>query len=115
MTRRSAGGWYCTDCGSCFSNPGSGLISCSVCGKLGLRGFHGRRPRRVNCPVEGCSFEGWDDGGINDDLGYHQRTSHKEPLPADSGSKNQGATVNSPSDHQARPLAVGKQITRETN
>ena len=67
------GGWYCSNCGAVYSHPGSGFISCQRCGDLGLRGF-ARQPRRVGCAE--CDWHGWDDGGVNDDLGRHQRQQH---------------------------------------
>ena len=70
-----SGGYYCTECGACYSSPGWGLITCGRCGTIGLRGYN-KRPRRVACPVEGCDFRGWDDGGVNDDLGRHNRRDH---------------------------------------
>ncbi len=82
-----SGGWYCTNCGTLYRTlcprsrtgrsprPGSGIISCPRCGHLGLRGYE-RTPRRVFCPVEDCDFTGWDDGGVNDDLGRHERREH---------------------------------------
>lgn len=72
---RFAGGWYCTECGATYATPGSGLISCQRCGAIGLRGFR-RYPRRIQCPISGCGFRGWDDGGVNDDLGEHARREH---------------------------------------
>lgn len=73
--RQLKSGWYCTECGALYSNPGSGLITCQRCGHMGLRGFN-RPPKRVTCPEEGCDFAGWDDGGVNDDLGRHLRREH---------------------------------------
>lgn len=74
--RRSAGGWYCTRCGATYATTGSGFITCQRCGSIGLRGFK-RFPRRVSCDVPGCAFRGWDDGGVNDDLGIHKRIDHR--------------------------------------
>lgn len=77
MARRSVDrGWYCTGCGALYRTPGYGLINCQRCGHLGLRGFD-RLPCRVTCPVVGCDFKGWDDGGVNDDLGRHRRKAHE--------------------------------------
>jgi hypothetical protein len=70
-----SGGWYCSDCGALYSSPGAGVITCQRCGGLGLRGF-ASRPRRVECVEHG--WRGWDDGGINDDLGRHHRQKHAE-------------------------------------
>lgn len=72
-------GWYCTDCGALYSNPGSGIITCQRCGALGLRGFE-RVPKRVRCSI--CDFTGWDDGGVNDDLPRHMRLEHPQPVEA---------------------------------
>jgi DNA-directed RNA polymerase subunit RPC12/RpoP len=69
------GGWYCSGCGALYSSPGYGYIVCQKCGHSGLRGFS-KRPVRVRCEVEGCEFTGWDDGGVNDDLGMHRRREH---------------------------------------
>jgi hypothetical protein len=68
-------GWYCSKCGALYSSPGTGVITCQKCGGLGLRGFH-RPPRRIGCAE--CDWQGWDDGGINDDLGRHHRQKHAE-------------------------------------
>jgi hypothetical protein len=73
-----SGGWYCSKCGALYSSPGAGLITCQTCGGLGLRGF-ARRPRRVECAD--CRWQGWDDGGVNDDLGRHRRREHSSPPP----------------------------------
>lgn len=70
-----AGGFYCTKCGAVTRYLPAGLVTCWGCGGLGLRGYD-RTPRRVSCPHEGCDFEGWDDGGVNDDLGRHHRRVH---------------------------------------
>lgn len=77
------GGWYCTECGELYSHPGSGLITCQRCGRLGLRGF-ARRPFRVTCPHDGCTWSGWDDGGINRDLDHHLHREHAD-LPGNGG------------------------------
>lgn len=69
--------WYCSNCGATYSSPGYGLITCQRCGHLGLRGCE-RKPVRVVCPVGGCDFTGWDDGGVNDDLGRHRRSAHRD-------------------------------------
>jgi hypothetical protein len=45
---------------------------------------------------------------------YLKKTAPPNPISSESGSENQGATVNSPSENQARTLAVSKQTTRET-
>ena len=68
-------GWYCSACGAKYSTPGAGFITCGQCGASGLRGFNGRL-RRVQCFSPGCTFTGWDDGGVNDDLGQHLRLVH---------------------------------------
>lgn len=67
-------GFYCTECGATYQTPGAGIITCHRCGHLGLRGFE-RPPIRVTCP-KGCDWQGWDDGGVNDDLGRHLRREH---------------------------------------
>lgn len=66
--------FYCPECGA-IQSLGVGLINCRDCGSIGLRGFD-KRPRRVRCPEDGCHFQGWDDGGVNDDLGRHRRWEH---------------------------------------
>lgn len=68
-----SGGWYCDNCGALYRTLGGGIIVCQKCGHLGLRGYE-RRPRRVAC--RDCEFTGWDDGGVNDDLGRHRRREH---------------------------------------
>ncbi len=75
-TRRVQHGFYCSSCGALYATLGSGLITCQRCGAIGLRGFR-KRPMRVSCAVAGCSFTGWDDGGINNDLPQHLRLAHK--------------------------------------
>ncbi len=72
-----SGGYYCTNCGCCFRTPGSGVIACGQCGHLGLRGYR-RQPRRIRCPYGDCDWSGWDDGGINDDLGRHVRRHERD-------------------------------------
>ena len=78
--RRVQHGWYCSDCGALYRTLGSGHIVCQKCGHSGLRGFR-KRPQRVVCSfiiTAGCPWTGWDDGGVNDDLGQHLRlTQHK--------------------------------------
>lgn len=74
---RRTQGFYCSDCGALYSKPGSGRITCGRCGASGLRMFR-KIPKRVRCDVESCRFEGWDDGGVNDDLGQHRRRAHAE-------------------------------------
>lgn len=66
---------YCRHCGRTQA-LGCGFITCRYCGSLGLREYE-RRPRRVICP-RGCGWSGWDDGGVNDDLGRHLRRDHEE-------------------------------------
>jgi len=75
-------GWYCPKCGACYRTLGSGLIVCQKCGGAGLRGFD-RPPMPTICPVTGCEWKGWDDGGINDDLGMHRRREHGEGRPVE--------------------------------
>ena len=75
----SGGGYYCTNCGCCFRTPGSGVIACGQCGHLGLRGYR-RQPRRIRCPYGDCDWSGWDDGGINDDLGRHVRRHERDAV-----------------------------------
>jgi hypothetical protein len=58
---------------------------------MGLRGFE-RRPRRVRCPAPDCEFRGWDDGGVNDDLGRHLRHDH-DPAAAATAAPEVWATV----------------------
>lgn len=78
-------GYYCSQCGM-VQPLGEGLINCrnQSCGSIGLRGYE-RRPRRVWCEVDGCRFSGWDDGGVNDDIGRHMRREHPatEEVPTD--------------------------------
>lgn len=76
--RRATGGWYCTECGWTTLRLPGGAIHCGACGKLGLRGFHRHYPYRIRCAVEGCSWQGWDDGGVNNDIGEHMRREHAE-------------------------------------
>jgi DNA-directed RNA polymerase subunit RPC12/RpoP len=68
-------GYYCSACGAITHRLPAGMVTCHQCGHLGLRGYD-RRPRRVSCPVDGCNWIGWDDGGVNDDLGAHTRRDH---------------------------------------
>lgn len=72
------GGFYCSGCGACFTTAGWGVITCQKCGQLGLRQFT-KMPRSVTCPKAECDWRGWDDGGVNDDLGRHLRREHKAP------------------------------------
>lgn len=76
------GGYYCTKCGTCYSTPGSGMIVCQACGGIGLRGYS-RRPRKVACPRGECDWTGWDDGGVNDDLGRHTRRHERDDADMD--------------------------------
>ena len=76
--RRIQHGWYCADCGALYAKLGYGAITCQRCGALGLRGFR-KRPRTVVCPHQPCSWMGWDDGGVNDDLGRHVASAHAAP------------------------------------
>lgn len=71
-------GFYCSTCGM-VQPLGEGFITCrnSSCSGIGLRGYD-RRPRRVWCEVVGCRFSGWDDGGVNDDIGRHMRRDHAD-------------------------------------
>jgi ribosomal protein L40E len=69
-----SGGFYCPDCGATFIRLPSGVVVCRRCGGLGLRGYD-RQPRRVSCD-EHPDWRGWDDGGVNDDLGRHRRREH---------------------------------------
>ncbi len=69
-------GHYCPKCGTLHSRLPAGFVTCGRCGALGLRGYDGSRPKRVKCPL-GCSWSGWDDGGVNDDVGRHLRRDHK--------------------------------------
>lgn len=69
------GGWYCPACGAICAALPSGLVTCSRCGNLGLRGFD-RHPQPVHCG-EHPDWRGWDDGGVNDDLGRHLRQAHE--------------------------------------
>jgi len=71
------GGWYCADCGAMPFVLPSGLVTCPHCGGLGLRGYE-RRPRRLICD-DHPAWRGWDDGGVNDDLGRHRRQQHTHP------------------------------------
>lgn len=98
MARRRQSGWYCTTCGALYSTPGVGLITCQRCGTLGLRGFR-RIPRRVGCPEPGCKFQGWDDGGVNDDLGQHRRREHVGRLPRLHRLLSQARTYIDPEKH----------------
>lgn len=72
----TGGFFYCSSCGA-IQPLGIGLINCRGCGHLGLRGFN-KRPIRVTCSIERCRFIGWDDGGVNDDLGQHMRREHTQ-------------------------------------
>lgn len=72
-------GCYCTACGTVQGLGPGGLVTCRECGKLGLR-FYRTTPRRVTCPVDGCAFAGWEDGGVNDDLPAHRRRAHGHKL-----------------------------------
>lgn len=75
MRRRAiGGGFYCSTCGAIHLSLPGGLVTCRRCGGLGLRGYD-RTPRRLTCPVH-PAWRGWDDGGVNDDLGRHQRDAH---------------------------------------
>lgn len=67
--------WYCTMCGWATLTLPSGEVRCIKCNGLGLRGSEAR-PIRITCPFERCEWSGWDDGGINNDLGRHLRTDH---------------------------------------
>lgn len=100
MARRRSvdtGGYYCPECGT-VQPLGEGFITCRRCGHIGLRGFD-RLPRRVRCPEPDCDFQGWNDGGVNDDLGRHRRREHatqgaSNPTVAtdDSGSSAESAS-----------------------
>lgn len=68
--------WYCTTCGWMTLALPSGEVRCLKCNKLGLRGSEAR-PMEIACPFDGCDWSGWDDGGINDDLGKHLRSCHR--------------------------------------
>ena len=57
----ASGGWYCSKCGRVYSALPSGLVTCE-CGTLGLRGYEGKRPVRIDCPVEECTRRVWRDG-----------------------------------------------------
>jgi hypothetical protein len=70
-------GFYCSACGAMFNRCPEGIVTCARCGHLGLRCFD-RPIRRVSCTVDGCTFTGFDDGGVNDDLGRHRRREHAE-------------------------------------
>lgn len=69
------GHWYCPGCGALHHRLPEGLVTCNRCGNLGLRGY-ARPPVRVHCAEPLCTFTGWDDGGVNDDLGRHARLEH---------------------------------------
>lgn len=69
------GGWYCDDCGVLALGLPSGMVNCRSCGGIGLRGYDNARPRRLTCP-DHPTWRGWDDGGVNDDIGRHRREAH---------------------------------------
>lgn len=72
MSAIRGGGFYCSACGAVQGLGSGGIISCRNCGHLGLRGYS-VLPRRVRCADPDCDWRGWDDGGVNDDLGRHER------------------------------------------
>jgi hypothetical protein len=74
MPRVTSSGWYCPDCGTKYWHLPEGFVTCAGCGGIGLRGFEGHlRPAKCS---EHPSWQGWDDGGVNDDLGAHRRREH---------------------------------------
>lgn len=59
------GGYYCSKCGWATRNLPELTVVCRSCGAIGLRGFDNEEPVAVPCPVEGCTRNVWDDGGVN--------------------------------------------------
>lgn len=70
-------GFYCSSCGARHGRLPDGLVNCRQCGGIGLRAY-ALVPRRVKCRADGCTFTGWHDGGVNDDMGDHFRNAHTE-------------------------------------
>lgn len=75
---RACGGWYCTHCGARHDVLPAGIVSCRICGSIGLRGYSNQAPVPLACGFPGCEWRGWDDGGVNDDAGNHLRSIHPE-------------------------------------
>jgi hypothetical protein len=76
--RARRGGWYCSGCGTCHDTLPAGFVTCRRCGHLGLRGYCNYGPVGLACGFPGCEWQGWDDGGVNDDAGRHLRLAHPE-------------------------------------
>lgn len=80
MESAQQGGYYCSDCGTCHATLPDGIVTCRMCGHLGLRGYWNIMLIGLACGFSGCEWRGWDDGGVNDDAGEHLREAHPEAL-----------------------------------